>query len=503
MEPRLGRVLSRAVGRPHGLSILVCFAFFVVLSLSEVTCVAADPPNIILMMADDLGWGDVGFNGNKFIKTPNLDAMAAAGLKFNRFYAAAPVCSPTRGSCVTGRHPFRYGIYSANVGHMRAEEITLAEFLREQLGYATGHFGKWHLGTLTKTEQDSNRGGPRGAKHFSPPWQNGFDVCFSTEAKVPTWDPLLRPKSAKGNTWWNPIEDASEANPYGTAYWSNGERVNADLRGDDSRLIMDRALTFIESAVTERNPFFTIVWFHAPHLPVVAGPKYTSMYSEHDKHSQHYFGCITALDEQVRRLRNRLRELKVSKNTMLWFCSDNGPEGNQKAPGSTAGLRGRKRSLFEGGVRVPGILEWPARVKAGRVSDIPACTSDYLPTIVDAVMRGRNVAWGKPIDGISLMPLIDGTMSKRPTRIGFQSAEQLSLIDNRFKLIHVPAKRNKKSSSKNIAIDGMDFMLFDIVKDPDEQNDIAGDHPQVVENMKMELKNWRASCLRSLDGRDK
>jgi arylsulfatase A-like enzyme len=155
------------------------------LGLVSITTQAAEKPNVILIMCDDLGWGDVGFNGNKTIRTPHLDAMAKAGLKFNRFYAAAPVCSPTRGSCVTGRHPYRYGIPFANSGHMKPEELTLAELLKKQ-GYTTGHFGKWHLGTLTKTVKDANRGGPRGAKHFSPPQANGFDVCFSTESKVPT-----------------------------------------------------------------------------------------------------------------------------------------------------------------------------------------------------------------------------------------------------------------------------------------------------------------------------
>ena len=151
------------------------------------------PPNIILIMADDLGWGDTGFNGNKVIRTPHLDAMAADGMKFNRFYAAAPVCSPTRASCLTGRHPFRLGIPTANSGHMKTEELTLAELLKKK-GYATGHFGKWHLGTLTTKVKDANRGGPRGAAHFSLPSANGFDVFFSTESKVPTWNPMLKPK---------------------------------------------------------------------------------------------------------------------------------------------------------------------------------------------------------------------------------------------------------------------------------------------------------------------
>ena len=178
--------------------------------------VAAEKPNIILVMCDDLGWGDVGFNGNKIIRTPHLDAMAKNSLRFERFYAAAPVCSPTRGSCITGRHPYRYGVYFANIGHMKTEELTLAELLKKH-GYATGHFGKWHLGTLTKTETEANRGGPRGIKNFSPPQANGFDVCFSTESKVPTWDPMLRPKNNKSKTWWDPAKDNG---PYGTAYWN-------------------------------------------------------------------------------------------------------------------------------------------------------------------------------------------------------------------------------------------------------------------------------------------
>ena len=305
-------------------------------------------PNVILVMADDLGWGDVGFNGNTVIKTPNLDAMAKNGLRFERFYAQAPVCSPTRGSVLTGRHPYRYGIFSANVGHMRPKELTLAEALKAN-GYTTGHFGKWHVGTLTKTVPDANRGGPKGAAHFAPPSAHGFDQNFSTESKVPTWDPLVKPKVGARRTWWDPVKDPGNGVSYGTAYWSKGKRVTENCSGDDSRVIMDRAIPFIRTAVKRKKPFFTIIWFHAPHLPVVAGPKYTAMYPGKGKYTQHYYGCITALDEQVGRLRAELRKLKVAQNTLVCFCSDNGPEGKAgKAPGTAAHLRGRKRDLFRG-----------------------------------------------------------------------------------------------------------------------------------------------------------
>ena len=354
------------------------------------TALATEPPNIVLIMCDDLGWGDVGFNGNKVIHTPHLDSLAKAGLRFERFYAASAVCSPTRGSVQTGRHPHRYRIHGANSGHMKPGENTLAELLRRR-GYRTGHFGKWHLGTLTKTILDSNRGGPRGIDHYAPPQDHGFDTCFSTEAKVPTYDPMLRPKNASGGTWWDPVTRTSEAVPYNTRYWNEqGEVLNENLRGDDSRVIMDRVVPFVEEAAGQGKPFFAVIWFHAPHLPVVAGPRHTSMYAGHAKYAQHYYGCISAMDEQVGRLRSKLSAMGVEENTLIAFCSDNGPEGaREEAPGSAGPLRGRKRDLYEGGVRVPAFIVWPRRIRPERTTDFPAVTSDYLPTILEII--GGNV----------------------------------------------------------------------------------------------------------------
>ncbi|MEO1994963.1 MAG: sulfatase-like hydrolase/transferase, partial [Planctomycetaceae bacterium] len=252
---------------------------------------SGDRPNFVLMMCDDLGWGDTGFNGNQVIRTPALDAMARSGMVFRRFYAASAVCSPTRGSVLTGRHPYRYGVTTANAGHLRAGERTIAELLRD-LGYATGHFGKWHLGTLSRTVVESNRGGPRGSKHFAPPWINGFQVCFSTEAKLPTYDPMWKPRSGGGKRGWDFISDRSLAEAYGTHYWNQDARqVKDNLDGDDSRVIMDRVVPFVQQSVRERNPFFAVVWFHTPHLPVVAGPRHARMYADQDSHHRNYFGC--------------------------------------------------------------------------------------------------------------------------------------------------------------------------------------------------------------------
>ncbi len=176
--------------------------------LSALAAVIQEParPNIVLFMTDDLGWGDTGFNGCRVDSTPNLDRMAAEGTILDRFYAAAPVCSPTRGSCLTGRHPYRYGIFGANTNHLPESEVTLAEMVKP-LGYATGHFGKWHLGTMTRIIRDSNRGGnPTFDAHKTLPTDHGFDAFFSTEAKTPTWDSQIKPvKHGLANKWWNAV----------------------------------------------------------------------------------------------------------------------------------------------------------------------------------------------------------------------------------------------------------------------------------------------------------
>jgi len=461
-------------------------------------------PNVILCMCDDLGWGDVGFNGGKVVRTPHLDALRREGIRFARWYSAAPVCSPTRGSCLTGRHPYRYGITFANVGHMKKQEATLAEAVKTQ-GYATGHFGKWHLGTLTTKVKDANRGRPGTTTHYARPSEHGFDVYFSTESKVPTWDPMLVPASfgpgQSRHYGWVPVEDKSQARAYGTAYWDGEEhRVTEGLDGDDSRVIMDRAIPFLRRAVQAGTPFLAVIWFHTPHLPVVAGRTYRDLYKDRPLKEQLYYGCITAMDEQVGRLVGELRKLGVFENTMLWFGSDNGPENG--TPGSPGPFRGRKRSLYEGGVRVPGLLTWPARIKPGRTVEAPCCTSDYFPTVLDALgfrMKGRP----EPVDGVSLLPVIEGKTAERPRPIGFQSSDQATLSDNRWKLYtkglarSAKKRKGKKAGGKPPAVE-----LYDLLADPGEKTDLAAKHPEVAERMQAELLRWIASCARSATGAD-
>jgi len=245
------------------------------------------------------------------------------------------------------------------------EEVTLAELLRTQR-YLTGHFGKWHLGALTTTVKDSNRAGPGAEDIYSPPWGNGFEVCFSTESRMPTWDPMVSPSPAAGGL----RRCQQPGKSFQSYYWTGPGQIATDnLEGDDSRIIMDRVVPFLRRADREERPFFAVVWFHAPHEPVVAGPEYRALYDDRPEVEQHYYGTLTAMDEQIGRLRSELRRIGVAEDTMLWFCSDNGPAGNRatdRAQGSAGPFRNRKGSLYEGGILVPGLLEWPGVIDGGR-----------------------------------------------------------------------------------------------------------------------------------------
>ncbi|WP_424583900.1 sulfatase-like hydrolase/transferase, partial [Tunicatimonas sp.] len=408
-------------------SLISIVALLLLVPKTRETKIGADAPNIIFIMSDDQGWGDVGYRNHPELKTPALDSMAANGLVFDRFYSAAPVCSPTRGSMLTGRHPFRYGIYYANVGHLPDEEVTLPEVL-QQYGYATGHFGKWHLGTMNPWMVESNRGGKaKNQTHYSPPWENGYDVCFATESKVPTWNPMINPPHEVAGS----NKQQAPGDAFGTYYWTGpGQLATKNLMGTNARVIMDRVVPFIESAVDEQVPFFTTIWFHTPHSPVVAGDEYREQYAHLSEDQQHYYGSITAMDEQISRLRNLLKELEVADNTIIWFCSDNGPaaegggpglESGGRQQGTTAGLRGRKGTLYEGGIRVPSVIEWPTIIRQARNTNYPVVSSDMYPTILDILNITDPSTSIK--DGKSIWPVLrDDAESERDAPIGFQSS---------------------------------------------------------------------------------
>ena len=317
-------------------------------------------PNIILVMADDLGWGDVSsFDSTSPIFTPHLDAMCQRGLKLTRFYAGSPVCSPTRGSCLTGRHAARYDIPTANAGHLREGEYTLAHAL-QQLGYRTGHFGKWHLGTLTRDY--SGKGPSRHPEvNFCTPGMRGFDEWFSTEFAVATWDPY-DPANSHVSRRLQPDPRA--------LYWHNGVNVKQSLEGCDSQIIMDRALAFLRQAVADAQPVFAVIWFHAPHQPVIGGPDFLARYASFPQDQRHYFAVVTAMDQQVGRLRRRVEGNGSSREhvdlVLLGQRSRREPGPRRKKPRFCGTVSGTQAFVIRGRSSRPGRHRMARRSDRGR-----------------------------------------------------------------------------------------------------------------------------------------
>ncbi|MBL7140107.1 MAG: sulfatase-like hydrolase/transferase, partial [Planctomycetes bacterium] len=480
------------------------FCAFVVLALLAAAGSCAfgqvpSRPNIIIVMTDDQGWGDTGYNGHPNLLTPNLDTMASAGLRFNRFYCIGPVCSPTRAAQMTGRHYDRMNINTANDGRMLNAEITLGELAQTQ-GYRTGHFGKWHLGTLTRDLSDSNRGAPDNQAEYSPSWTNGFDTCFSTEAKVPTY--------------WN--DTGSESyNNYGTRYWTGpGQSIDTtslppEIRGDDSKVVMDQTLAFIGDALAGGEPFLAVNWFHTPHKPVVLDPEYQDAYAGFSGEELDYYTALSAMDAQVGRLREYLRDPNgdgdtsdsIADNTLIIFTADNGPENNNAGAAteqSTIGdpdgpggddpidLRGRKRDVYEGGVRVPGIIEWAGQIMPG-ISDTPVCGPDILSTLLD--IWNISMPDARPMDGQSIAPVLFEGQTVRGSTIRFQYLGDKAIADDQYKLVDT----------------GTGWQLFDIVADPEESTNIYNQSAAtqaVGDALKADFNAWTATVTASSGGAD-
>lgn len=416
-------------------------------------------PNIVIVMTDDQGWGDTGYYGHPNLQTPELDEMAASAMRFDRFYSVGPVCSPSRATQLTGRHYQRQNVPTANSGRLLNREITLAELAQTQ-GYRTGHFGKWHLGALTRAMEDSNRGSSGGNHEaYSAPWHNGFDTSYSTEARVPTF-------------WVDSGPDSY--NEFGTRYWTGpGEFVSTtssppEIRGDDSKVVMNRAIDFINDSANNDQPFLAVTWLHTPHAPVKLDPNYQDDYASFSGDELNYYTSISAMDAQVGRLRDELRALGIEEDTILLFTSDNGPENANAGAGSelsTIGdpdgaggndpidLRERKRSVYEGGIRVPGIVEWPTKISAA-VSNVPVSGGDILPTILD--VWNIEMPDSRPLDGESFLPILTADANSRSQTIKTAFGNDQMIMDNRYKLVDV----------------GAGWELYDIVADPEESNDI-------------------------------
>jgi len=473
------RDFLRTIGAGIGLSALGC-----VPNLAK-----NRKPNIVLCMADDQGWGDVGYYGHPVLKTPNLDAMAAEALRFDHFYAAAPVCSPTRGSVMTGRHPNRFGDFKWG-NTLRPQEITIAEALKT-VGYTTGHFGKWHLGPVLK-------GSPVN------PGASGFDEWLSAPNYFDN-DPIF-----------------------------SREGVAVQMHGESSMVTVDAAIEFIRKQVKASQPFLAVVWFGSPHKPHIAIERDKALYAGYSEELQNFYGEITGLDRAFGKLRMELKTLGIRDNTILWYCSDNG--GLPKV--SRTGGRGHKGQIYEGGLRVPAILEWPTKISSPRVTDVPCNTFDIYPTLLDIV--GVHPKNQPPLDGISLVSLLKGKMKSRPKPMGFwdypvrgvrtpskkrmakllEAQKQGKEIKDPVWLCLDAGKITRQYSEKIFPghaawLDWpwklhriqdkngtLTLELYNLSRDSDEQNNFVSQYPKRVKSMRTQLEEWQLSVVHSLNGAD-
>ncbi|MFK7850470.1 MAG: sulfatase [Akkermansiaceae bacterium] len=465
----------RPIGFSYFLGVLAVF------SLSW--AVAAEKPNIILVMADDQGWGDTGYNGHPFVQTPEMDAMAKEGFILDRFYAAGPVCSPTRASVFTGRNPNR-----SNVGnhgrYLRPQEQTIAETLNKA-GYVTGVFGKLHLGS----GQPDTPCNPTGM---------GFDE-------------------------WAIGLNFFDNNPFLSR---NG--VVEQREGKGSVVLMDDTISFLKKHKSGGKPMFAVVWFPSPHDPHEEVPEGPSLY-DGKKHAG-YFREITLLDQQLGRLRRVLRSEGMAENTILWYCSDNGGLVSESSGG-----RAKKGSIYEGGLRVPGIVEWPAGELKGR-SNVPVVTVDMFPTVL--AMAGVKADFPNELDGLDVSKVFSGIQKKRGKAIGFWhglQAGQSTWSDRILKAIMEKQKagaplphdeprllkdvydfeKMPEDTTKGHAawndwpwklhrINGEKFELYNLEADPMEEKDVSEkpEHSERLASMKEDLDLWMRSVIRSANGED-
>jgi arylsulfatase A len=442
---------------------LLCVAFTMHSSQSCVWAQSASPyndPNVIILLADDLGYGDLGCFGHPTIKTPNLDRLAKDGLRLTSFYSAAPVCSPSRAGLLTGRVPQRDGINdwikeNSSV-FLPTETPTIATTLR-LFGYQTAMFGKWHLnGKLTKTGKDDQ----------ASPSEHGFAYWFATQNNaLPTHE--------------NPVN-----------FLRNGQPVGK-LKGNSSTLIVNEALDWL-SKRDKKKPFFLYVPFHAPHERIATDSQYVKAYESAtggNAEQAQYFGNVTQLDAEIGRLLERLDDLNLRDNTLVLFTSDNGPEtlkryvGAERSYGTPgeigkAKLRGMKLHLYEGGIRVPAIVRWPEFTKAGRESDAVTCGLDVMPTLLETL--GISLERDDRVDGVSFAKLLVSNSWERKKAIYWQYDNAISANEKRatpkFALRDGDYKMLTDAEFKTVE-------LYNIRTDPGETTDISAKEVKRVRPM--------------------
>ena len=423
--------------------------------------------NVLFIMADDMGWGDLGCYGHKRIRTPNLDKMAARGRLFTNYYCASSVCSPSRAGLLTGQFPGSNAIHD----YLTADhEVNAAKGTRDFLdpavttaprlfgaaGYKTGHFGKWHLG--------HTEGAPS-------PFEYGYDMQKTTASADHNWpdyagDPKLRPYSTK--------------------------------------MITDETIAYIRQCTQEGSPFFINAWFQDPHA-ILNPPeelmgdylKFTIEGIPYKSATTIYYSVIADIDKNVGRMLDVLDELGIADNTIVMFTSDNGPEDIEitnaahSAAGSPGPFRGRKRSLYDGGIRMPFIAQWENGIPSGTIDDSSVIGAvDMMPTLCD--IAGVGIPADHRLDGENVKDALTGAVHQRRKPMVWEFAchpiyghtlnksPVMAIRKDRWKLLMNPEKDRVE--------------LYDIPNDRSELNDLAQDHPDIVAELSDQLMAWKGSC---------
>ena len=453
---------------------------------------AADRPSFVIILADDLGWGDLASYGHPTIRTPNIDRLAAEGVRFTNGYAAAPVCSPARAGLLTGRIPSRTGIYDwippGSDVHLTLDETSMATLLR-QAGYDTCFVGKWHLNGGLDTDQPQ-------------PDDHGFDHWFATAGfAMPTHlDPF------------NFSRNGSEAGP---------------LDGYACQLVTDEAVRWLDGRDDPAQPFLLVLSYHEPHEAIASPPALVDSYpATQNRNEAEYFANVTHLDAAVGRFMDALASREFGDDTLILFTSDNGPEMVNRHPqaqrsyGSAGPFKGRKLQLWEGGIRVPFIISWPGHLDAGAVSEEPVSAIDVLPTLCE--LAGVQIPDSIALDGTSLAPAFGGNHIRRSTPLFWHhykswGGPKAVLRDGRWKLVGYwdgPEILRKDSATMRPGDQALirsakliRFELFDLETDPGERRDVASEHPEIVTALRDQMQrlygeiqhqdtNWSESWLR-------
>lgn len=440
--------------RKHQLAFfLICVVCLGVSSVKTVAAAAAtSTPNIVVFLTDDQGWGDLSCYGHPVLQTPNVDRFASQGMKFTQCYSASAFCSPSRSSILTGRTPYRNGVFTwlpeNDPVHLRKSEITIASLLKEK-GYETCHVGKWHLNGFFNSPKQPQ------------PNDHGYDHWFATQ------------NNAAPNHK-NPINFVRNGQPVGP------------MTGFSSILVAEEGTQWLTTKRDASKPFFMTVWTHEPHMPIESDEKFMKLYQGDEGLRQHH-GNVSQMDHAFGMLMKTLDEQNLTDNTIVIFTSDNGPEGryfadgrpryvHERMRGSTGGLRGRKCDVYEGGIRVPGIVRWPGKVQPGSKSDVPIIGSDIFTTICDIV--DVPVPNDRTIDGESILPLFSGGTIERKIPLYW-----------RCMLATLPPKTAMRLGDYKILADEAltKFEMYNLEEDPAETTDLAATMPVKFKQMQAAL----------------